>query len=164
MARKMQMISVLTILVAMMMATVGVAAANPVEDYRTSMRGFLPVIEDWTTELQQATHEAAIKPLPERIAAVEELATRGFYILDDLRGTAELTPQSLMATHWQLADAVGTMAVAAERVSENQAAAAELVDGQIEFARPALNQIQNFVNHFGARRPGDIPAQPGAGR
>lgn len=163
MTSKMRLIPVLMMLVAALVVTVQVVAANPVEDYRASMRSFLPVIEDWSAELQKATYAAAVKPSPEAMARVNELAVRGSYILDDLRGTAELTPQPLVAAHWQLADAIGTMVTAAESVSEDPTAAAELIDGQVEFAQPAMSQVWNFVTRFGAQPPRDIPVQPGTG-
>ncbi len=163
MARKTQMTLVAIAVLGTIVATGGVAAASPTEDYRQAMKGFLPIIEDWSVEFQQAAHEAAIKPDPERLAKVAELGKRGGYILDDVRGTSVIAPRALKPAHSMLADFAGTMAYAGELAQEDPVAAAELVDNQIEWVAPALGQIHNFVTRIGLERPGMVPDLPGSG-
>ena len=144
-------------------STTGVASANPTEDYRDAMTGFLPVIIDWTGEVQTAAHAAAMKPTPDRLAELDELAQRGEYILQDFRGTGTLVPAALRPAHSIVADMIGTLMSAAANADEDRVAAAEMVDGTLEWAQPAVRKIQNFTSGFGLVRPGETPDQPGLG-
>lgn len=163
MPRSHKYVMVMTALIVTALATTGVVAADSSQDYSKAMRGFLPVIVDWTAEVQQAAHAAAVKPQPERLEELAELGVRGEYILDDLRGTAASAPVPLQRAHWALADAIGTMSVAAQNAEGDPAAAALAVESQIEWAQPALQKLQNYITRFGVVRPGDTPDQPGSG-
>jgi hypothetical protein len=143
-----------------LLTTAGVA--NAASEYTTAMKAFLPVIVEWTAEVQGSAHAAALKPEPARLSELDELAAQGYYILDDIRGTAELAPAPLGWAHWQLADAIGSIAGAAEGAEEDPVGAAETINAQMSFLEPALGRIQNHVQRYGVERPGVVPHVPGA--
>lgn len=128
----------------------GIAHADGDGDYRASMKHFLPVVESWMDEAQDLAAAAAIKPTEENLAALDALATRGIYILDDLRGTAALVPSSLSVDHWRLADAVGTIATEAEAFESDPAATAVQIASERESARAAELRIASYLSRFGA--------------
>ena len=162
MHRYYKMLTMLTVLVVTVFATTSVVAANSAQDYAEAMQGFLPVVVDWTEDVQAAAHAAAHKPDQENLAELAELGARGEYILDDLRGTAALAPEPLQDAHWQLADAVGTLTVAAQNADQDAVGAADLIDGYLDWAEPSVQRIHNYVTRFGVKRPGDTPDLPGS--
>lgn len=149
----------IAIILGALLATAGVASAAV--DYRGAMKGLLPIIVEWSTDVQSAARAAAVKPDPERIDELSELGQRGLYILDDLRGTAAQAPAPLQIAHWRLADGIGTIALAAQNAGEDPVAAAQVVDGQMTWIQPALKSIQQYVTRFGVERPGNTPHLPG---
>ena len=163
MPRSHKFLMVMTALAVMALATTGVVAADSTQDYSKAMRGFLPVIVDWTVDVQEAAHAAAVKPEPERLQELAYLGVRGEYILDDVRGTAALAPKPLQRAHWALADAIGTMATVAQTAENDPVAASQVVDEQMEWAEPALLKLQNHLTRFGVKRPGETPDMPGSG-
>ncbi len=155
MHRYYKVLTTLTVLVLTLVATTSVVAASPADDYYEAMQSFLPVIIEWNEEVQSTAHAAAIKGEPDTIERLNELGVQGEYILDDLRGTAVSVPGPLRPAHWMLADAVGSLTVAAQAADEDPMAAALTIDEQLEWVSPAISKLENYLTRFGIIRGGD---------
>ena len=93
---------------------------------------------------------------------LDELAQRGLYILDDLRGTGVLAPRPLRGAHSMLTDAVGSIATVAASAERDPAAAAKTIGFYVEWVQPALERIENFTWRLRPMpSPGDVPHVPG---
>ncbi len=155
MKREIHLLLALTFIASAFILTAGVADADSSTEYTESMATFLPVVQDWIEEVQLTAHTAAVKPDPERLAALDALSVRGAYMLDDWRGTAAIAPAPLRIAHWRVADALGSIVTAAETAEEDPVHAAATIDDMLTWSDSAFDTISTYVARSGIVNSGN---------
>lgn len=167
MRRLVYTVGMMTALAASVLPFAGsVAAASAPEEYRAVMQDFVPTIENWGTQADMALDAAVAKPELACSAEMAELAFVGQGIADDLVGTADKAPKSLMTAHYDLTTAVANMAQAGRQSCADSAAAAKSFEFEKTHFDTALAQIKLLTENpfiVGPRGPGITPGRPGPG-
>jgi len=142
-------------------ATTGHASADSIDDYRSAMKSFSPVISSWLAEVEDAGIAAQAKPEVLQGAAMDEFAARGHAIAGDLAGTQ--APGTYAEQHAALTAAVEALAAAADDAPNAEPAAfGERVADELSAARTALRDIFSYAVRRG-KGIIDLPVPPVTG-
>lgn len=136
------------------------ASANVADDYRNDMYEFVPILRDWTAQIEQIADRAVAKPGDACSEEVADLARRGAGMARDLEGT--IPPAALADAHDDLTAAFFSIAgTAANGCSLGGDLASEIED-ELADATNALRKI----GYFAQTAPGiaiELPVPPVTG-
>jgi len=161
MRRTLHLLGTTAFLVSALVATSGVASANPAEDYRDAMGPFAADIAAWAADVEVAVMAAHENPTAIDAEALADLARIGKWTVADLEGTAALAPASLADAHVGLTVSVARIADAAMTAQRNPDKAVLTIGLEMAEFATRLGKIRDFAAHaFRGSRTAPGPRPP----